>query len=167
MKAGTTFEPLSRRGRAGARNNLLLSVILVVLIGTLYPIAAAAFGVQLSVGPPFFDMAGPVALVLVVALAAGPMICWMALGRMERVAQPTEDTVWSGVVRRCRNRCAGRVPKCASFPGLVLAIGLAAASVAPLWGRNPLRTPPFTWGMAVAHLGVAVSLFGMASDSAF
>jgi cytochrome c-type biogenesis protein CcmF len=51
--------------------------------------------------------------------------------------------------------------------GLVLAAGLVAASVAPLWGRNLRRTPLFTWGMVVAHLGVAVSLAGMASDAAF
>ena len=31
----------------------------------------------------------------------------------------------------------------------------------------PWRTPLFTWGMVVAHLGVAVSLAGMAADSAF
>ena len=45
--------------------------------------------------------------------------------------------------------------------------GSAAASVAPLWGRNLRRTPLFTYGMVVAHLGIAVSLAGMACDSAF
>jgi cytochrome c-type biogenesis protein CcmF len=48
-----------------------------------------------------------------------------------------------------------------------LAAGLAAASVAPLWKRNLRRTPLHLWGMVIAHLGVAVSLAGMASDSAF
>ena len=37
----------------------------------------------------------------------------------------------------------------------------------PLFGRNLLRTPLYLWGMAIAHLGVAVSLAGMASDAAF
>ncbi|WP_331709978.1 cytochrome c-type biogenesis CcmF C-terminal domain-containing protein, partial [Sphingomonas sp. CCH9-E2] len=50
---------------------------------------------------------------------------------------------------------------------LGLAAGLAIASFAPLWKRNLLRTPLFTWGMVVAHFGVAVSLAGMAADSAF
>ena len=49
----------------------------IVLIGTLYPIVAAAFGVQLSVGPPFFDKtAGPIALALVAVMAVGPMLRW-------------------------------------------------------------------------------------------
>jgi cytochrome c-type biogenesis protein CcmF len=36
-----------------------------------------------------------------------------------------------------------------------------------LWKRDLRRTPLFTWGMVIAHLGIAVSLAGMASDSAF
>ncbi|MEO8141423.1 MAG: cytochrome c biogenesis protein CcsA, partial [Sphingomicrobium sp.] len=63
IREGATFEPVSRDG-ALVVNNLLLTVILgIVLIGTLYPIVAASFGVQLSVGPPFFDKTiGPIAL---------------------------------------------------------------------------------------------------------
>lgn len=53
------------------------------------------------------------------------------------------------------------------FLGLVLAGGVGIGSVAPLWGRNLRRTPLFTWGMVIAHLGVAVSLAGMASETAF
>jgi cytochrome c-type biogenesis protein CcmF len=61
------------------------------------------------------------------------------------------------------------VPEIGLLPslGLVLAAGTAAASLAPLWGRKLWRTPLFTWGMVVAHLGIAVSLAGMASESAF
>jgi cytochrome c-type biogenesis protein CcmF len=51
--------------------------------------------------------------------------------------------------------------------GLALAAGLIPASLVPLIGRNPLRTPLATWGMAIAHMGAAVSVAGMAADSAF
>ncbi len=51
--------------------------------------------------------------------------------------------------------------------GLAVGAGLVPASLMPLVGRSLRRTPLATWGMAVAHLGVAVSLIGMASDSAF
>src|SRR3546814_4678501 len=53
------------------------------------------------------------------------------------------------------------------FLGLVIALAVAVGSVAPLWRRNLRRTPLFTWGMVIAHLGCAVSLAGMACDSAF
>jgi cytochrome c-type biogenesis protein CcmF len=54
-----------------------------------------------------------------------------------------------------------------SVLGIAFAAGLAAASVAPLWKRNLKRTPLHIWGMVIAHLGIAVSLAGMAADSAF
>ncbi len=165
VRAGTTFEPVSREGGLVA-NNLLLSVILgIVLIGTLYPIVAASFGVQLSVGPPFFNKAaGPIALLLVAVMAVGPLLRWRrddAKAVLRRVMLPIGATlaaaiallfVWPGVL---------------PWAGLSLAAGLAVASVAPLWKRNLRRTPLFTYGMVIAHLGIAVSLAGMASDSAF
>ncbi len=165
VRAGTTFDPVSREGGLVA-NNLLLSVILgIVLIGTLYPIVAASFGVQLSVGPPFFNKAaGPIALLLVAVMAVGPLLRWRrddARAVLRRVMLPIGATlvaavallfVWPGVL---------------PWAGLSLAAGLAVASVAPLWKRNLRRTPLFTYGMVIAHLGIAVSLAGMASDSAF
>jgi cytochrome c-type biogenesis protein CcmF len=51
--------------------------------------------------------------------------------------------------------------------GLALAAGLIPAALVPLIGRNPLRTPLATWGMAIAHMGAAVAVAGMAADSAF
>jgi len=51
--------------------------------------------------------------------------------------------------------------------GFMVAAYLAAASILPLTGRNPLRAPLATWGMVVAHFGIAVALLGMASNAAF
>ncbi|GEM70368.1 heme lyase CcmF/NrfE family subunit [Sphingomonas aquatilis] len=166
VRAGTTFELVSREGGL-VLNNLLLSVILgIVLIGTLYPLVAAGFEVQLSVGPPFFNKAaGPVALALVVVMAAGPLLRWRrdsANALLERMMWPVAAAGFTG---------AGLVvlapPGVLPLFGLSLAAGLAVASVLPLLGRNPWRTPLFTWGMVVAHLGIAVSLAGMACDAAY
>ena len=166
VRAGTTFEPVSREGGLVA-NNLLLSVILgIVLIGTLYPLAAAGFEVQLSVGPPFFNKAaGPVALLLVVVMAAGPLLRWRrdhASAVLGRLTWPLAATGLTAALL-----VAGTSMGWLPLAGLSLAVGLAVASLAPLWGRNLRRTPLFTWGMVVAHFGIAVSLAGMASDSAF
>ncbi|HEX8388939.1 MAG TPA: heme lyase CcmF/NrfE family subunit [Sphingomonas sp.] len=167
VRAGVPFEPVSREAGLVA-NNLLLTVILgIVLIGTLYPIVASAFGVQLSVGPPFFNKtAGVVALALVAMVGAGPLLRWRRDDGQAVVARMT----WP--IATAAFTAAGLfvfAPDIGVLPpaGLSLAAGRAVASAAPLWGRNPLRTPLFTWGMVVAHLGVAVSLAGMASDAAF
>ncbi|MGU3390934.1 heme lyase CcmF/NrfE family subunit [Sphingomonas sp. M1A8_2b] len=165
VRAGTTFDPVSREGGLVA-NNLLLSVILgIVLIGTLYPIVAASFGVQLSVGPPFFNKAaGPIALLLVAVMAVGPLLRWRrddAKAVLGRVMLPIGATLVVAIALLFL--WPGWLP----WAGLSLAAGLAVASVAPLWKRNLRRTPLFTYGMVIAHLGIAVSLAGMASDSAF
>ncbi|MGE5722840.1 MAG: heme lyase CcmF/NrfE family subunit, partial [Sphingomonadales bacterium] len=168
VREGSTFDPVSREGALVA-NNLLLSTILgIVLVGTLYPLALEAVsGEKLSIGPPYFNStAGPLALLLVAVMAAGPLVRW----RRDRAME---------VVRRLRVPLAVGVsalallllfvPDLHILPllGLVLAAGAAAASVAPLWKRNLRRTPLFTWGMVIAHLGISVSLAGMACDGAF
>ena len=51
--------------------------------------------------------------------------------------------------------------------GLAVAAYLAVASIVPLIGRNPLRAPLATWGMVIAHFGIAVSLAGIAANTAF
>ena len=165
VRQGALFEPVSREGGL-VLNNLLLSVILgIVLIGTLYPLLAEAFGVQLSVGPPFFNRAaGPIALLLVAGMTVGPLLRWRRdRGRAvaRRIAVPAAVTLLAFVALLFTD--AGLMP----VLGLSLAAGLAVASILPLVGRSPWRTPLPIWGMVVAHLGIAVSLAGMASDSAF
>ncbi|MEO6217347.1 MAG: heme lyase CcmF/NrfE family subunit [Sphingomonas sp.] len=170
VRQGNTFEPVSREG-ALVMNNLLLSVILsMVLIFTLYPIVAAGFGVQLSIGKPFFDKwIGPFALALVAIMAAGPLLRWRrdemnaVLGRMMVPIGVAALALAGLAIFSFSSHSIALLP----LLGLALSAGLAAASVAPLWKRNLRRTPLFTLGMVVSHLGIAISLAGMASDSAF
>jgi cytochrome c-type biogenesis protein CcmF len=167
VKEGSTFELVSREGALVA-NNLFLSVILgLVLIGTLYPLATEAMGEKISVGPPYFNLVtGPIALLLVIVMGAGPLLRWRrdrfgALVR--RMALPVLLT--AAVLLAVVLAAPGIRPL--PMLGLVLAVGVGAASVAPLWGRNLRRTPLHIWGMVIAHLGIAVSLAGMAAESAF
>jgi cytochrome c-type biogenesis protein CcmF len=167
VKEGSTFEPVSREG-ALVVNNLLLSVVLgLVLIGTLYPLVTEAMGTKVSVGPPYFNsVAGPIALLLVVVMAGGPLLRWRrdrlkALG--QRLALPA---LLAALMLFALVLFA---PGMHVLPllGLALSLGVGAGSLAPLWKRNLRRTPLFTYGMVIAHLGIAVSLAGMACDSAF
>jgi len=167
VKEGTQFDFVSREGALVA-NNLLLSAILgIVFVGTLYPLAAEAMGEKLSVGPPYFNATtGPLTLALVVIMVLGPVSRWRhdevrkVLGR---VAIPIALTGAALVAMLILAPGIGILP----FLGIVLATGVGAASFAPLWGRNLRRTPMFTWGMVVAHFGVAVAIVGMAAESAF
>ena len=168
VREGAPFELVSRETLLVV-NNLLLSVILgIVLIGTLYPLMTEAFGHKVSVGAPYFDrIAGPIALALMVAMAAGPVTRWRrdrAGAVAKRLSVPAAVALLAaaaiGIFAWGR---IGLLP----YLGLTIAIAVGVASLAPLWKRKLLRTPLFTWGMVIAHLGCAVSLGGMACDSAF
>ena len=168
VKEGSQFEAVSREGALVA-NNLLLSAILgIVFVGTLYPLGVEAVtGEKLSVGPPYFNSAaGPLALLLVVVMAMGPVMRWRRdrlKPVVQRLALPVLLTAVALLAVVLLAPGIGILP----FLGIVLAIGVAAASVAPLWKRNLRRTPLFTYGMVIAHLGIAVALAGMACESAF
>ena len=167
VKEGAPFEIVSREGGLVV-NNLLLSVILgVVFFGTLYPLIAEAFsGEKLSVGPPYFDsVASPIALALGVLMMIAPQLRW------RRDKAPVLPRIAPGLLVAVAVLIGSFVllPSIGLLPRLGLAIGagLLPASLLPLLGRSLRRTPLAVWGMAIAHMGVAVAILGMASDSAF
>ena len=165
---GNRFDPISREA-ALVVNNLLLTVILVVvLVGTLYPLVLEAVnGTKISVGAPYFNAtAGPLALALMLLLAAGPLMRWRK-DRMGQVLDRMTPALLAGAaILLILVLAFGRI-KPLPLLGLIAAAIVAVASLAPLWKRDLKRTPLFIWGMVIAHLGCAVSMAGMASDAAF
>jgi cytochrome c-type biogenesis protein CcmF len=167
LREGAPFELVSREAGIVV-NNLLLTVILgIVFIGTLYPLMAEALsGEKLSVGAPYFDsVAGPLAILLGILLAFGPLLSWRQEKRpiFRKLALPALCAATALVIAFLAMPQASILSRF----GLALAAGLIPAVILPLIGRNPLRTPLATWGMIIAHLGAAVSVAGMAADSAF
>ena len=163
---GERFAILSREG-ALVVNNVALSAILgIVLLGTLYPLFTEAFDIKVSVGPPYFNPVGAIFLFpMLVVLAIGPLLRWRR-DSMERITKPV---VLIGVFTLVGLIAAIALGPVELLPllGIALAAGVGVASVLPLQGRNLLRLPLAVWGMVIAHLGIAVALFGMSVDSAF
>ena len=167
LKEGAPFELVSRESGL-VINNLILSVILgIVFLGTLYPLFVEALsGEKLSVGAPYFNaVAGPLALVLAVLVGVGPLLSWRrerrpvfrqlrVPGLLGVTALAITVILWPGI---------SILPRF----GFAVSAFLAAASILPLVERNPFRTPLATWGMVVAHFGIAVALVGMAANAAF
>jgi cytochrome c-type biogenesis protein CcmF len=167
VKEGAPFDPVSREGGLVA-NNLLLSVILgIVFVGTLYPLIAEALsGEKLSVGPPYFNsVASPLALLLAALMMIAPQLRW------RRDAAPVLPRLAPGLGVALVALVASFIlaPGIDWLPrlGLAIGFGLLPASLQPLFGRSLRRTPLAVWGMAAAHLGVAIAILGMASNSAF
>ena len=167
VKQGEPFQLISREGGIVA-NNIFLSVILaVVLIGTLYPLAAEAMGDKISVGPPYFNKATvPIMVLLMLALLIGPMLRWRrdAIMRIKYWLIGATAILFGGGIAVWT-----LAPDIGIFPllGIALSLALAAAAWLPLLGRKLLRTPLPVFGMVIAHFGIAVSVFGMAAETGF
>ncbi len=171
LRAGTVTEGkrfafVSREG-ALVFNNVMLSAILgIVLFGTLYPLVTEAFDTKVSVGPPYFNPVGALFFVpMLLVMMVGPLLRWKQ-DRAGRVIGPLAMPALAiaavaGAILAIGG--VGLLP----YIGIVLAAGLAIASFLPLRDRNLKRTPLPVWGMVIAHFGIAVALFGMASESAF
>lgn len=163
---GERFSILSREG-ALVVNNVALSAILgIVLLGTLYPLLTEAFDVRVSVGPPYFNPVGAIFfLPMMLVLAVGPMLRWRN-DRIERIRWTAIALLALPVVLAIGLWIFAQLDLLPLL-GMALSASVAIGSLMPLWGRALRRVPLATWGMVIAHFGVAVALFGMSADTAF
>ena len=165
---GSKFKLFSREGALVANNLLLTSILGIVLVGTLYPLVVEAVsGDKLSVGPPYFNSAaGPLALLLALIMMVGPMLRWRRDDGGKVVGKIAIPMLLGAITLLLVILYGGNI---GTLPllGLVVAVIVGIGSLVPLYGRNLRRTPLATWGMVIAHFGIAMSLFGMASESAF
>src|SRR5690348_2473385 len=167
LKEGAPFELVSREAGL-VLNNLILSVVLgVVFVGTLYPLfVEAVSGEKMSVGAPYFNaVAGPLALLLASLVGIGPLLAWRRERRPVFNKLPIPALI--GVTALAITIILWPLMHILPRLGFMVAAYLAAASILPLVGRNPLRAPLATWGMVISHFGIAVALLGMAANAAF
>jgi cytochrome c-type biogenesis protein CcmF len=163
---GKRFSFSSREGALVFNNVMLSAILAIVLLGTLYPLLTEAFDVRVSVGPPYFNPASAMfAIPMFLVMAVGPLLRWKEDSpRRIRFEVLLLAAILIGVI--------GLVSFFGQFAllpllGLGLAAALGVAAFLPLRGRKLTRVPVATWGMVMAHFGIAVSLFGMASEGAF
>jgi cytochrome c-type biogenesis protein CcmF len=155
---------LSRAGLLGVNGVLLLAACATVLLGTLYPLGLDALALgKISVGAPYFDSVMlPLLLPLLPATALGQALGW---GRSDArrlfalLLSPLAVTlVAAAVLPWVLTRAYGELHWLALL-GLLLAVLLAAGVLRLLW-RNWRQGAP-AWGMALAHLGLAVFAVGV------
>ena len=163
---GERFAPASREGALVFNNVMLCAILGVVLMGTLYPLVTEAFDTRVSVGSPYFNPVGAIfTFPMLAVMAVGPLLRW----RRDKLARIRVPLLVSAAllvlvfILALVQGDAGVLP----LLGLAFAAALAFASFMPLRGRKLIRVPLATWGMVIAHFGIAVALFGMASESAF
>ncbi len=145
-------------------NNLLLScACAMVLLGTLYPLLADALDLgKVSVGPPYF---GTLFLVLmapmIVLLPFGPLSRWQREQGLRTLALLAP---WAGLALLLGIIGWWMAPqgKFKTAVGIAGAAWVASGTGYYLWTRlrKGGRLNAETWGMLIAHFGVAVFLVG-------
>jgi len=181
MEEGGLFSPVSREG-ALVVNNILLSVAAaVVFVGTLYPLFLDALsGAKISVGPPFFNLAfTPLMVLVILFLGIGPLLAWKR-GNLKAAAVKLKWAAHGAALTAAVGWIAFGAGPVLAFLGLGLGGWLTVSVVVELaerigLGRIPLGRawerakglPRAHYGMAAAHLGLAVTVFGIVASEAW
>jgi cytochrome c-type biogenesis protein CcmF len=171
---GGGFEPLSRESMLLANNVMFAAAAGSVLLGTLYPLALDASGLgKISVGPPYFETVFvPLMAPALFLMGIGPLARWKKASLPDlavRLRWAFAASLAAGLVLPF---AMGRWSALVAF-GLLLAAWVAASGAVQLYEKirnaaggtsawTRLRgTPRATYGMLLAHFGVAVFVTGV------
>ena len=175
LKQGGLFAPISREGALVFNNLFLTTACLTVLVGTLYPLVLESLtGEKITVGGPFFNLTfGPLFVALMSVMPFGPLLAWKR-GDLLGAAQRLMTAFGIGIVAvAIAYAIEGGQSVLAPF-GVGLAFYVMTGALVDLVERTglfrtPLATvrsraaglPRSTWGTAVAHFGIALSMLGI------
>lgn len=156
----------SRESALLANNVLLITAMLVVLLGTLLPLIHRELGLgAISVGAPFFNLLFTALMVpLSLLMGIAPLLRW---GRDRPARQRLPLLLALFTTLTLAIILSWLMPdsiKALTVLGLFMAlwIVLLLAWEILLRRRQRISLPRRFWGMALAHLGVAVTLTGIA-----
>jgi cytochrome c-type biogenesis protein CcmF len=175
LVGGGLFKPVSREGALLFNNWILTTATGVVLLGTLYPLFIDAIDAgKVSVGAPFYNRVFiPIMTPLVILMALGPLMSWKRadakgiLSRLYIVYGATLIAVVLTFILKGEEGWGG-------YLGMGLAVWLGTGTLWDLAERIRLgktsfgesmkrlkRQPRSTWGMTIAHFGLAIGIAGM------
>lgn len=171
------YELVSRETFLLANNLLLLTATTVVFLGTLFPLVADAFDLgKISVGPPYFNLLFvPLTLLLMVFMGPGPQANWkrhrmdgllvpygkiMAAALVVGVALPLMLFAKADVAVVLATTLSGWVVLVSARD---LVIKVRSAKAGNLAGLRRLSRSYV--GMQLAHLGLVITVLGVAFTS--
>jgi cytochrome c-type biogenesis protein CcmF len=166
VEVGEGFAPVSRESGLVANNLLLSAALGVVFVGTLYPLALEGVtGERISVGAPYFNATfAPIAILLIALMPVGPLLDWKRANQgklLPRLVVPAIAAAAAAVAALALFDSRSAM----ALIGFALSAWAAAGTLMTVARRKWRRMPASTWGMTLAHLGVALSLFGVTAST--
>ena len=176
LKPGGVFAPVSREGALVLNNLLLTTACATVLFGTLYPLALEQLtGEKITVGAPFFNMT--CGMLLLAAAAVTPFgfgLAWKRgdlLGVVQRLAAALVAGALVAAVSTAWLHGASALASVAAGLAIFVIVGTLIEVVMRAWRpglsaglalRRAAGLPLSFWGAALAHIGVGMTLLGLA-----
>jgi len=179
LRAEGSFRPISREGGLVLNNLLLATATATVLVGTLYPLFLdAVTGAKVTVGPPYFNATFiPLLTPLVIAMAAGPMLAWKR-GDLPAALQRLQVAAIAAAAAAVLGLFLADADAAMAALGLALTAWVVVGTLTEWVERVRLfRSPPSeswrrmrhlpraSYGMTVAHLGIAMLIAGITVSS--
>jgi cytochrome c-type biogenesis protein CcmF len=157
---GGSFAPISRESFLLANNALLGAAAGTVFLGTLYPLAVDAFGAgKISVGPPYFEAVFvPLMAPALFLMGIGPLARWKRASLPELAVLLRWALGISLVLGFLLPLAFGNWSALVGF-GLALAIWIVLSAL--LSFKKSFKQTRSHYGMATAHIGVAVFVVGV------
>jgi cytochrome c-type biogenesis protein CcmF len=177
LSAGGLFHPISREGALVLNNLFLTTAAATVLVGTLYPlILEAVSGDKISVGAPFFDMTfGPLMVPLLAIVPFGPLLAWKR-GDLYGAAQRLFAAFGGAILAVLAMLLVVDGASVLAALGAGLAAWLVLGALTDIAMKSAVGSVPFVvalrrlaglprsvFGTTLAHLGLGLTLLGIAS----
>jgi len=181
LKGSGLFQPISREGGLLLNNFLLMVAAVSILLGTLYPLFIDVLGLgKVSVGAPYFESVFiPMMIPMILVMGIAPFLKWKRGNISSASGQLKITAVITVIGGGLSWMIIDRASALAAF-GTTLAIWLFVATLIELAGRiklfrvpfsdsikRLLRQPRASWGMTLAHAGLAIAIAGMTASSAW
>lgn len=171
-------ELCSRESFLLGNNVLLIAAMLVVLLGTLLPLVHKQLGLgSISIGEPFFNtmftaLMAPFALLL----GIGPLVRWRRDEPQKLVRRLVTALVITVVLSLALPWLMQDRVEAMTVVGLLMAVWVFVLALTEVYGRATHRRgllmglwklPRSHWGMVFGHLGLAVTVVGIAFSQSY
>ncbi len=181
LRGSGFFQPISREGGLLLNNFLLTVAAASILLGTLYPLFLDVLNLgKISVGAPYFNSVFvPLMAPMILVMGFAPFLHWKRGDAMLAIPKLKIAAIITMAGAAVTYALIDRATVLATF-GIGLAIWLLLSTLTELAGRIQLfhaplseswrrflRQPRASWGMTLAHGGLAIAVAGMTASSAW
>jgi cytochrome c-type biogenesis protein CcmF len=181
LRGDGLFQPISREGGLVVNNFLLTTAAISILLGTLYPLFIDVLELgKVSVGAPYFESVFvPMMIPMIAIMGLAPLLKWKR-GDFRTAIEKLKLAIVLSIIGGLSVWVLIDHSSALAALGMAISLWLFGATFTELSSRiklfegplnksiyNLLHQPRASWGMVLAHSGLAIAVAGMTASSAW